>query len=75
MFNLRLKLKVLLIMLLGLPAVMGAGVAKNASASCGVCVQLYHEGGYYGWGCVTDYGHNCVATSTGCTQCSTCSCS
>lgn len=76
MFKLRLKVKILLIMLLGIPAMFGGGgPTRNASASCGRCVFLSHPSGYYGWGCYTSSGYKCLATSNGCTQCASCSCS
>lgn len=74
MTSLRLKLKFLLLLLLG---VASAGkMARTASAvSCGKCDSIYRNGQLIGYGCFTVGGatHGCIATSDGCSFTDTCS--
>ncbi len=76
MFDLRLKVKLLLVLTLTV-ATLGVNLSGGvASAACGECQQVFDETGKVGvgWGCVTSRGSSCTATSDGCTQCTSCAC-
>lgn len=67
MRNLLLKLKFLLLLLLGVSAV-GKVEPPTTYAGCGKCAPFYYNGQLYGYGCFNVSGakHGCYATSTGC---------
>jgi hypothetical protein len=74
MFDLRLKIKFLLLLVLGIGALginLDGGTTK---AVCGRCAPVFDGTVGVGWGCTQSSTSNCVATSTGCTQCASCSC-
>jgi hypothetical protein len=74
MFDLRLKTKILLLLVLGVAALginLGGG---TTTAVCGRCAQVFDGTVGVGWGCTQSSSSNCVATSTGCSQCASCSC-
>jgi hypothetical protein len=75
MFSVKLKLKVLLLLMLSVATVGAHFGGGTVSAECGTCGQVFDGTKGVGWGCVQSSGSNCVATSTGCTQCASCSCS
>jgi hypothetical protein len=75
MFGLRMKVMVLL--LLGL-ATLGVNLGDRdvRAAACGACSRVLSDDNTHviGYGCVQSSGTSCSATSTGCTQCASCSC-
>lgn len=74
MFGLRMKL--MLLLLLGL-VTLGVNLGgTGVRAECGACARVMSDNGHVivGYGCIQSSGTSCSATSTGCTQCASCSC-
>lgn len=72
MLSLRSKIKLLVLLVLCLATLSLTGPAQ--AGTCGSCAQVFDGTVGVGWGCVAAEGTTCVATSTGCTQCTSCSC-
>lgn len=67
MTGLRLKLKLFLLLLLGVASV--GKIERTANAvSCGKCDSIWANGQLIGYGCfsVTGATHGCIATANGC---------
>ncbi len=74
MLSLQLRVKLLFLLLLGL-AMSGVYMGHPVTAApCGACASVQEGTVIIGWGCVGSSDSRCTATSTGCTQCASCSC-
>ena len=67
MFNLRLKVKLLLLLVLGALTVSAGFGGGTTSASCGKCGGIVDgSGNNIGYACIQAGTHHCVATTEGC---------
>jgi hypothetical protein len=67
MFDLRLKVKLLLLLVLSVLTVSASFGGGTTSASCGKCDGIVDSNGNnVGYACIQTGRHHCVATTEGC---------